>query len=45
MEVADARGFARSKVEKDITYRDVQVHYWLAAKVIYPSQADSDGVG
>ena len=33
------------RVEKDVTYRDVQVHYWLAAKVIYPSQADSDGGG
>jgi hypothetical protein len=32
------------RVEKDVTYRDVRVHYWLAAKVIYPSQADSDGV-
>jgi hypothetical protein len=29
-------------VEKDVTYRDVRVDYWLAAKVIYPSQADDD---
>ena len=30
------------RVEQDVTYRDVRVDYWLAAKVIYPSQADSD---
>ena len=30
------------RVEKDITYRDVRVDYWLAAKVIYPFQADDD---
>ena len=33
------------RVEKDVTYRDVQVHYWLAAKVLYPSQPDSDSGG
>jgi hypothetical protein len=32
------------RVEKDVTYRSVRVHYWLAAKVIYPSQAAPDGV-
>lgn len=31
------------RVEKDVTYRHVRVDYWLAAKVIYPSQADRDG--
>ena len=32
------------RVEKDVTYRGVRVQYWLAAKVIYPSQAGSDGM-
>jgi hypothetical protein len=32
------------RVDKDVTYRDVRIHYWLAAKVIYPAQTDSDGV-
>lgn len=27
------------RVEPDVTYRDVRVVYWLAAKVIYTSQA------
>lgn len=31
------------RVEKDVTYRHVRVDYWLAAKVIYSSQADRDG--
>jgi hypothetical protein len=30
------------RVEQDVTYRDVRVDYWLAAKVIYTSQADPD---
>ena len=30
------------RVEQDVTYRDVRVDYWLATKVIYPSQADPD---
>jgi hypothetical protein len=31
------------RVQKDVTYRHVRVDYRLAAKVIYPSQADRDG--
>jgi hypothetical protein len=30
-------------VEEDVTYRDVRIHCWLAAKVIYPAPTDSDG--
>jgi hypothetical protein len=30
------------RVETDVTYRDVRVDYWLAAKVIYQSQTDPD---
>jgi hypothetical protein len=31
-------------VEEDVTYRSVRVHYWLAANVIYPSEAGTDSV-
>ena len=31
------RGNLPERVEEDVTYRDVRVDYWLAAKVIYPS--------
>jgi|GraSoiStandDraft_15_1057317.scaffolds.fasta_scaffold117766_2 hypothetical protein len=37
------RAHLPERVEKDVTYRGVRVHYWLAAKVIYPSQAGADG--
>ena len=41
-----ASGSARvnlpGRVEQDVTYRDVRVVYWLAAKVIYTSQAGPD---
>lgn len=30
------------RVEKDVTYHDVRVDYWLAAKVIYQPQAGPD---
>ena len=32
------------RVEKDVTYRDVRVHYRLAVKVIYRPQAESEQV-
>ena len=36
------RGNLPERVETDVTYRDVRVYYWLAAKVIYQSRADPD---
>ena len=36
------RAVVRLDDGSDVTYRDVRVAYWLAAKVIYPSRADPD---